>query len=85
VHFANAMGDPRVIEDALGRRRLSGVDVRHDSDIPATVERYLSRHDILSLLLAGFVSPRFILFPFAGSGLEFYTLNPIPYTLGYQR
>jgi hypothetical protein len=62
VHFADPMRDPRVIEDALGRRRLSGVDVRHDSDVPATIKRYLSRHDLLSLLLADFFSPR-LLFP----------------------
>jgi hypothetical protein len=29
--------DARIEEDALGRRRLPGVDMRHDSDIPATI------------------------------------------------
>jgi hypothetical protein len=37
VHLADAMGDARIEQNALGRRRLSGVDVRHDSDVPATI------------------------------------------------
>jgi hypothetical protein len=36
MHFADAVRDARIEEDAFGRSRLSGVDVRHDSDIPAT-------------------------------------------------
>jgi hypothetical protein len=35
MHFANAVRDARIEQNALGRRRLSGVDVRHDSDIAA--------------------------------------------------
>ena len=30
AHFVGAAG---VVEDALGRRRLTGVDVRHDPDV----------------------------------------------------
>jgi hypothetical protein len=37
VHLADTVRDARIEEDALGRRRFSGVDVRHDSDIPATI------------------------------------------------
>jgi hypothetical protein len=31
------MGNACIEQDTLGRRRLSGVDVRHDSDVPATI------------------------------------------------
>jgi hypothetical protein len=51
------MGDPGVEQNALGRRRLSGVDVRHDSNIPAAIQRYLASHDVFSLLLSGFHWP----------------------------
>jgi hypothetical protein len=27
----------RIEKNALGRSRLSGVDMRHDSDVPATI------------------------------------------------
>ncbi|BDI16597.1 hypothetical protein ANSO36C_23990 [Nostoc cf. commune SO-36] len=33
VHFADLVGLAGVIEDALGRRRLAGIDVRHDADV----------------------------------------------------
>ena len=33
VDLAHLVGAAGVIEDALGRRRLSGVDVRHDADV----------------------------------------------------
>ena len=39
VHFADAVGDARIKQNALGRRRLTGVDVRHDPDVPATIAR----------------------------------------------
>jgi len=29
--------DARIEENALGRRRLTGVDVRHNPDVPATI------------------------------------------------
>ena len=35
AHFVGAAG---VVEDALGRRRLTGVDVRHDPDVPGLLE-----------------------------------------------
>jgi hypothetical protein len=34
VHFANLVCDTRVIEDAFRGGGLSGIDVRHDTDIP---------------------------------------------------
>ena len=37
VHLTDTVRDARIEEDALGRRRLAGVDVRHDSDVPATI------------------------------------------------
>ena len=37
MHFADAVRDARIKKDALCRSRLSGVDVRHDSDVPATI------------------------------------------------
>ncbi len=33
VDLADPVRDPRVVEDALGRRGLPGVDVRHDPDV----------------------------------------------------
>jgi hypothetical protein len=33
-----------VIEDALGRRRLPGIDVGHDADVAIAVERGLPGH-----------------------------------------
>jgi hypothetical protein len=38
--------DARIEEDALGRRRLAGVDVRHDSDVPATIQRCSACHGL---------------------------------------
>jgi hypothetical protein len=37
VHLANTVCDARIEEDALGRRRLAGVNVRHDPDVSATI------------------------------------------------
>jgi hypothetical protein len=39
VHFADFVGLPRVIEDALGHSRLPGIDVGHDADVTIAVER----------------------------------------------
>jgi hypothetical protein len=38
VHFADLVGDAGVEQDALGRRRLAGVDVRHDADVADLVQ-----------------------------------------------
>jgi hypothetical protein len=37
MHFADTVRDARIEENALGGSRLSGVNVRHDSDVPATI------------------------------------------------
>jgi hypothetical protein len=37
MHFADAVRNARIEQNALGRRRLPGVDMRHDSDVPATI------------------------------------------------
>src|SRR4029079_10712812 len=42
--LADLVGPPRVIEDALGRRRLARVDVGHDPDVPGLLECVLARH-----------------------------------------
>jgi hypothetical protein len=49
MHFADAVRDARIEQDALCRCRLSGVDVRHDSDVPATIQRYGASHGNSSL------------------------------------
>src|SRR5262249_38709419 len=33
MDLTNLVGDARIEEDALGRRRLAGIDVRHDADV----------------------------------------------------
>ena len=45
VDLADLVGAARVVEDALGRRRLSGVDVRHDPDVAGLLERELAWHE----------------------------------------
>jgi hypothetical protein len=37
VHLTDTVRDARIEEDALGRRRLTGVNVRHNPDVPATI------------------------------------------------
>ena len=39
VDLAHLVGAARVVEDPLRRRRLAGVDVRHDPDVSDTVQR----------------------------------------------
>ncbi len=38
VHFTDLVRDPGVEEDALGRRGLAGIDVRHDADVADLVQ-----------------------------------------------
>src|SRR6202034_1910615 len=45
VHLTDTVIDTRIEEDALGRRRLAGVDVSHDANIPTFCERYCACHD----------------------------------------
>jgi hypothetical protein len=44
MHLTDTVGDARVKQDALCRSRLPGVNVRHDSDVPATIQRYGASH-----------------------------------------
>ena len=38
VDLTDLVGATGVVEDALGRRRLAGVDVRHDPDVPGALQ-----------------------------------------------
>jgi hypothetical protein len=49
MHLAYAVRNARIEKDALCRSRLPGVDVRHDSDVPATIQRYGASHGYFSL------------------------------------
>src|SRR4051794_2404815 len=44
VDLTDLVGATGVVEDALGRRRLTGVDVRHDPDVAGLLERKLAGH-----------------------------------------
>ena len=48
VHLADLVRHARVEEDALGRRRLPGVDVRRDADVPITLNGRRACHGELS-------------------------------------
>ena len=39
MHFADLMRLAGIIEDALGRRRLAGIDVGHDADVAVVLDR----------------------------------------------
>ena len=80
VHLTDLVGDAGVIEDALGRRRFTGVDVSHDPDVPRFFEWYLTWHDVTYLFATtnkrsatagrrrAFRKLRLLLFPVARSG-----------------
>src|ERR1019366_239132 len=53
VDLADLVVHARVIKDALGRRRLTGIDVRHDADIARSFERVLACHDGFLVWRAG--------------------------------
>src|SRR5207249_1981248 len=44
VHLTDLVRPSRVIQDAFGCRRLAGIDVRHDADVPRLFERILPFH-----------------------------------------
>ncbi len=44
MHLADLVGLAGVIEDALGCRRLAGIDVRHDADIAVALQRIFAGH-----------------------------------------
>src|SRR5476651_834803 len=48
VHFANLVRLAGIIQHALGRRRLTGVDVRHDADVAIVLDRGNASHSELS-------------------------------------
>ena len=45
MHLADLVRLAGVVQDALGRSRLTGIDVGHDADIPIVIERSVSRHN----------------------------------------
>ncbi len=45
VHFADLMRLAGIIEDALGRRRLPGINVGHDAEITIVLDCVAARHD----------------------------------------
>jgi hypothetical protein len=53
VDLADLIGLAGVIEDALGCRRLAGVDVRHDADVAIAFERMAAGHFNQSLAMWG--------------------------------
>ena len=44
VHLADLVALAGVIEDALGRRRLAGIDVRHDAEVAIVLDRMSAGH-----------------------------------------
>ena len=44
VDLAHLVGAARVVEDALGRRRLTRINMGHDPDVSGLLERELARH-----------------------------------------
>ena len=48
VHRADLVGHTRIEQDALGRRGLSRVDVRHDPDVAGVFEFEYATHSWLS-------------------------------------
>ena len=45
VHFADLMRLAGIIEDALGGRRLPGIDVGHDAEVAIVLDSVAARHD----------------------------------------
>ena len=45
VHLADLMRLAGIVEDALSRRRLSGIDVGHDAEIAIVLDSVAARHD----------------------------------------
>ena len=51
MNLTDLMVDTGVVQDALGRRRLAGIDMRHDTDVSGSFQWVFSRHGILLKLL----------------------------------
>ena len=62
VHVAHLVDEPGVKEDALGGRRLAGVDVRGDADVARALQRVLPLRRRCTFGFAGFLFP--VLLPF---------------------
>jgi hypothetical protein len=56
VDLTDLVVDARVIEHTLGSRRLTGIDVGHDADIPDLSEGYDTGHFFKDLLRTTVVS-----------------------------
>ena len=56
VHFADLVDHAGVKKNALGQRRLAGIDVRGDADVPRPLERELAVRRIRIRRVAGFCS-----------------------------
>ena len=70
MHLADTVRDARIEQDALGRRRLSGVDVSHDPDVPAMVQSYSACHGVnLSLCKASLAGQSKLISNRSGSAL----------------
>ena len=48
MDFPYLVGESGVIQDTLGRRRLTGIDVRHDTDITVTLNWGFTGHGLNS-------------------------------------
>jgi hypothetical protein len=53
VHLANLVIDAGVKEDAFGRRRLAGIDVRHDAEVAITLDGCRTCHLTLPCRVSG--------------------------------
>ena len=51
MHLAHPVHASRVVQDPLRRRRLAGIDVSHDADVPELLERLrLASHTLVPRL-----------------------------------
>jgi hypothetical protein len=55
MDFTDLVGNSGVEQDPLSRGGLTGIDVRHDTDIPVTLKWSLSRHCIYSVSGSGWI------------------------------
>lgn len=53
MHVAGVMDRPGVKEDALGERRLAGVDMRRDANVPRLLDRNVASHGMGGVGLGG--------------------------------
>src|SRR4030042_351727 len=47
VHLTDFVGDAGIIEDTLGERGLTCIDMSDDADIPHLLQRYCSGHSFI--------------------------------------